>query len=63
MAEQVEWADLVGAVVRRWLQQHGRPSPDPTIVAGLATRLRELIDERGLPPALPAGVCGAWGVM
>lgn len=63
MAEQVEWADLVGAVVRRWLQQHGRPSPDPAIVAGLATRLRELIDERGLPPALPAGECGAPGGM
>lgn len=63
MAEKMEWVDLIGSVVRRWFQQHGRPSPDSSIVAGLATRLRELIDERGLPPPLPEGECGAPGGM
>jgi len=63
MAEDVELADLIGALLRRWFQQHGRPSPDPSIAVDLAARLRELIDERGLPPPLPEGECGAPGGM
>jgi hypothetical protein len=62
MQAEQEFVALVTAVVERYLAQNGR-SPASPGVAGLASRLFALIEERGLPPPLAEGDCGQPGGM
>ena len=59
----VECGLLVGAVLRRWLEQNGLPPLSPAQISGFAGRLWSLIAERGLPRPLSPDECGAPGGM
>ena len=56
-----EFQGLVGAVLGRFFAQNGQPLPVDADIAALVARLRELIAERGLPPALTPEERGAPG--
>ena len=58
-----EFSELVGAVLRRFFAQNGRPAPVDADVAAFAARLWMLIGERGLPPPLRPGEIAAPGGM
>lgn len=53
----------VGAIVARFFKQNGGNAPDTAVTAGFATRLWQLIGERGLPPPLSPGEQGEAGEM
>jgi hypothetical protein len=47
-----EFHGLVDALLRRFFRQNGQPTPDPTSIAAISTRLWALIAQRGLPASL-----------
>jgi hypothetical protein len=52
------FSQRVQAVLSRYFGQTGRPVPAAGVLAEFAARLWTLVQERGVPPALPAGVRG-----
>ena len=55
--------EIVSAALRRFLAQNNQPPPVEQELAALATRLRAIIAERGLPRPLQPGEFGAPGGM
>ncbi len=58
-----DFTETVGAILRRFFAQNGQPPPLPAEATAVASRLRALIAERGLPRPLQAGEVGAPGGM
>lgn len=61
MEQGDEFARIVGAVVTRFMAQHGARAPVAPVLRRLAGQLRAVIDERGLPRPLAAEERGAPG--
>jgi hypothetical protein len=57
------FAGLIGACVRRFLAQNGRPPLPETLLAEYAARLWAVVHEAGLPCPLAAGESGKPGEM
>jgi hypothetical protein len=58
-----EFGRIVSAVLTRFARQSSRPDPAPELIRRFAARLREVIEQRGLPRPLPDDEIGAPGSM